>query len=199
VTAPGDPHLPEFVREALVDETAPNGAERELYEALGAQLPLAVPPLPASQSARERLLAAVARPPVRYWPFLGRLTGLLDLPAEDVERVLAAIDRTESWSAGPIPGVELMHFEGGPSTAGADVGLVRMAPRLAFPRHRHTGPERVFVLGGGYYDESGKLYRPGDFHEMDAGSRHSYQVTDEGLLLAVVLHGPIEIEGLSAL
>jgi anti-sigma factor ChrR (cupin superfamily) len=182
--------LPEFAKEALAEHNSDVRASSadaliELNELLS--------PVEPSREARQRLVAAVAAPPLRYAPFFDRLTALLDLPLERVERVLSEIGDRARWEAA-LPGVQLMHFSGGPSLASADVGLVRIEPGHHFPNHRHRGEERLFVLEGGYVDSSGREFRAGDKHVMAAGTSHSYEVSGRGLLAAVVLFGGISIE-----
>ncbi len=182
--------LPEFAKEALAEQQSDVRASSavaliELNELLE--------PVEPSCEARQRLIAAVATPPLRYAPFFNRLTTVLDLPVESVERVLAEVDNASRWQPA-LPGVQLFHFAGGPAVAGADVGLVRIEPDYPFPNHRHIGEEQLFVLEGGYVDSSGREYRPGDLQVMAPGTSHSYRVSAQGLLAAVVLHGGIAIE-----
>jgi anti-sigma factor ChrR (cupin superfamily) len=182
--------LPEFAREALDD---PNSDVRASSALALIELNELLSPVEPSGSARERLLAAVAAPPLRYAPFFDRLSAFVDLPVADVERVLAQVNDRERWELA-MPGVQLFHFSGGASVAGADVGLVRIEPDHHFPNHRHKGEERLFVLEGGYVDSSGREYGPGNVHVMAQGTSHSYRVAPAGLLAAVVLWGGISIE-----
>ena len=70
----------------------------------------------------------------------------------------------------------------GDETSGATSGdlasqsetvLIRMAPGCGYPRHRHTGPEDVLVLAGGYRDEDGRTFEAGQFVRYPSGSEHS--------------------------
>jgi putative transcriptional regulator len=117
----------------------------------------------------------------------------LDLPFEGVKNILSQVDDRAHWEPAPLPGVQLMHFAGGPATAGADVGLVRIEPDLRFPKHRHKGEERLFVIEGGYVDSSGQTYGPGDIQVMQPNTTHDYTVLPGGLLAALVLYEGIEI------
>ena len=182
--------LPEFAREAL--DPASSDEQADGANAL-IQLAELLPPVEPSATARSRLLAAVSAPPLRHAPFFDRLSSFLDLPLERVEEILAKVFDRAHWEPAPLPGVQLMHFSGGPAVAQADVGLVRIEPDYRFPRHRHKGEERLFVLEGGYLDESGKKYEPGDIHVMQAGTTHDYTVLRGGLLAALVLYEGIEI------
>jgi hypothetical protein len=191
------PALPEFADEALAEGPSVSQADRRrTREVLGAELPSLLAPVTASAAGRQRLLTAVSTPPGRYLPFLQRLSELFDLAPARVLEILNRVADAAAWQPGPLPGVELMHLDGGPRLAGADAGLVRMAPRLAFPTHRHSDRERILILDGSYHDDTGKLWRSGDVHEMPAGTTHAYEVSPEGLLFALVLHGAVEIEGI---
>ncbi len=78
--------------------------------------------------------------------------------------------------------------------AGLDTGLVRLKKGMPFPRHRHVGAERVLILEGSYRDHEQRLYAPGDFHDMAAGTEHALQMSaDEDVLLAVILSAEIEV------
>lgn len=72
--------------------------------------------------------------------------------------------------------------------------LVRMDPGCKYPRHRHVGDEEVFVLQGGFRDESGD-YAAGTFHRFAAGSVHAPVAFDgdEACVLFAMAHGGIEI------
>lgn len=161
-----------------------------------AMLADALDPVPAPAGARDRLIAEATGAALRFAPFVPALGRLLDLGADAVQAVLDRAASAASWVAGPFPGVELLHFDGGPRVAGADCGLVRLAPGTAFPDHGHAGDEALLILQGGYNDSSGRTYHPGELHRMGPGARHSYVVLkDEPCVVAVVLHGGIEVDG----
>jgi anti-sigma factor ChrR (cupin superfamily) len=67
--------------------------------------------------------------------------------------------------------------------------------------HRHLGLERVLVLRGGYRDEpSGRVYGPGDLHEMSPDSSHAYTALPEReLVLAVSVVSGVEVDGFGKL
>jgi len=102
-------------------------------------------------------------------------------------------DAPESWGPGPLPGVELMHFAGGPRVATADTGFVRVPPHFEFPSHRHLGEERVLIISGGYREDTGRLFGPGDLHVMQPDTTHAYTVLPEGCLLALVLYTGVDL------
>jgi hypothetical protein len=149
-----------------------------------------------SAIGRERLLRAIGSGAERWAPFVDRLSHFFDLGVERIREITAKIDELASWEAGPMPGIELVHFAGGPRLASADTGLVRMAPGLAFPKHRHLGVESILILHGSYTDDAGRVWRAGDLHISTTDSEHAFVVSDQGVLYALALEGDIWIEGM---
>lgn len=172
---------PEFVRELDV------GAEDT---AVVARLPELLEPSVAPEALRARLLSEVEALPLRYAPFLDRLSAVWDLPEASVVTVLSRAANPASFRKTSLPGLRLLDVEGGPRVAGADVHLVRFAPGMRFPKHRHPGDEVLFVLEGSYTDSSGRRVGPGDVHAMSAGSEHGFRVSrDEPCVAASVQRG----------
>ena len=73
--------LPDFVREAL-DEGPLEGAAEVV------RLPELLSPLAPGGGGLDRLMRAIAEPPLRYAPFFDRLGRLWDLPEDRVVKVL---------------------------------------------------------------------------------------------------------------
>jgi quercetin dioxygenase-like cupin family protein len=184
--------LPEFAQEA---------GERGDKHLLDALSELGPPPKAPPQLLRERLLATIARPRLRFAPLFGALSELFDLADADLASIFERAARPEEWVAAPIPGTRLLHVVGGPRVAHADNGLVKLRAGARFPRHRHLGSERVLVLEGAYRDEaSGRVYQAGDLHEMAEGTEHAYSALGErDLLFAVSLVCGVDVEGYGAL
>lgn len=141
---------------------------------------------------RARLLAETADP---WWRSLDALTRLVDLSADAVKGVLQRA-RTTAWEVWDVMGVELFHFDGGPATAGADVGLVRAPANHLFLEHRHKGPEHVIILEGSMV-AGGRELRVGDTDWMGTNSVHEWIAGPDGVVFAVVLYEGIEIPGVS--
>jgi quercetin dioxygenase-like cupin family protein len=150
---------------------------------------------------RARLLAEIATPRRRFAPLFPALSELFDLADVPLAELFERAADATHWADAPVPHVRLLHLQGGPRVASCDNGLVRIAAGARFPRHRHLGAERVLVLEGSYRDEqSGRVYAPGDLHEMPAGSEHSYVVLPEReLLTAVSLVAGVDVEGIGPL
>ncbi len=194
MTNRNQPELPELLREAGLDD----GNDAALREALTQLTP---PPKAPPQLLRERLLATIARPRLRFAPLFGKLTDLFDLDDTELAGIFERAATPGVWLASQIPGTRLMHLAGGPRVAGADNGLVALPAGGRFPMHRHLGQERVLVLAGGYRDEpSGRVYLPGDLQEMTRDSSHALVALPEvELLFAVSVVTGVEVEGLGLL
>ena len=148
-----------------------------------------------SPALRERVLASV-NPESRFEGFVERVAQLFDLPEERAREILRTADEIASptWVGIPIPGVHLMHLQGGAQRIGHDCGLVHVAAGASFPKHRHLGLEWNLVLSGAAEEDSGDLWLPGDLVLRDPETCHGYRVLpDESILMAVVLEGGIEV------
>jgi len=180
------PLLPEFVSE-LGDDGGDAAAVTLLPELLA--------PSRAPDAVKLRLLAQVDALPLRYAPFLDRLMDVWDLPERNVLAVLERAKDPAAFRKTALPGLRLLDVEGGPRVAGADVHLVRFAPGMRFPRHRHPGEEVLFVLEGSYADSSGRHVGPGDVHAMSAGSEHGFRVSREEPCIAASVQRGREFTG----
>jgi quercetin dioxygenase-like cupin family protein len=181
----------------IADELAVNPAlKEELAELLATLSALETPDTSGVAAGRARLLSAVTQSTERYAPLFGKLTEFFDLSVESLRAVFARAELASEWTPGPLPWVSLFHLEGGPAVAGLDTGFVRLKKGMPFPRHRHVGPEHVMILSGGYHDNDGRWYGPGDLHVMAIGTEHSLQMSaEEDVLLAVILAANIEVVG----
>lgn len=72
--------------------------------------------------------------------------------------------------------------------------LIRMQPNCAYPAHRHTGIEEIFILQGGFRDARGE-HLAGEYILNEAGSSHRPVAlnTDEDCIMFAVAHGGIEL------
>ncbi|MFO0724230.1 MAG: cupin domain-containing protein [Myxococcota bacterium] len=166
----------------------------ELEETLG-KIGQSLPPRTPSPGAKERLLKAVAGPE-RFAPFLSKLSGLLDLGVDRVRAILAEAEDRTRWVAGPIPGLQLFHFQAGPAVVG-DAGLVRLPAGFTFPEHRHLGREISFLLEGSYTETgTGVIVRAGDVAIKEPGSAHGFTVgPDIPIVYALLISDGVEIGG----
>lgn len=190
--------LPAAHRAAIARDVGPEAlaaAESETADLLSS-LAVALPPATLPPGLRDRLLAS-ARGPARFAPFIDRLARLVDLASDRAEALLASLSDPATWQPSPGPNVHLVHFDGGPACAGADVGFVRVAAGTTFPDHRHLGEEIALILQGSYVDETGAVLRAGDTVRMVKDTRHQLTAEPaEDLIYAVVVFVGIEIAGL---
>ena len=74
--------------------------------------------------------------------------------------------------------------------SGLATSLVKMGPGKRLARHRHNGPEQLFILEGDCYIQDVRL-GPGDYHKAEEGSIHDSTYTIGGttfLLIAPVTY-----------
>jgi hypothetical protein len=142
--------------------------------------------------ARAALLRAVDGAERRF-AFVPDLVKLFDLGAERVRELLRLIDDATQWEAGPMPGISVMHFDGGPNALAADNGFVRLAAGLKFPMHRHLGNEVNYVLEGALRDGDGTLYLPGEGIVKNIDTPHEFSVPDAADALIAVSQDGFEI------
>lgn len=177
---------------ALRDDAGLRAQLKEVTELLD-DIGAAVPPVAPNPRVREKLLKSV-RAATRFEGYLDRLANLFDLEVARLREILTSADNdADVWHDAGVTGVKLMHFNGGPRVSSADCGLVQLEPGASFPRHTHCGDELALVLQGEVRDDSGCVFRSGDFAHMPSGSQHAFTAGEhEPLLLAVVLHGTLE-------
>jgi len=183
-----DPKPPAFVGDVLADDPG-LGAPLE-------RLPELLEPLAVAPGALERLMHAVAAPPLRYAPFFERLSALWDLPESQVRAVLERSREPNGWKRAPLPGLELIDIDGGPRVAGTKAYLARFAAGMTFPTHRHHGHEDVLILEGSYTDSSGGVYRSGDVHAMAGDTEHSFTIAPDEPCVAAAVHRGIRFSSL---
>ncbi|MBX3161233.1 MAG: cupin domain-containing protein [Deltaproteobacteria bacterium] len=137
------------------------------------------------QEAAEQLVAPVAPPPAvkarlmasigqgRFESFAERMGKLFDVTVDKARELLGLTERAASWEPQPVPGIFLVHFDGGPAYAAADCGFIRLEPGAIFPPHKHLGEEATIVLSGHVRDmASNRVLGPGDELVQAEGSEH---------------------------
>ncbi len=119
-----------------------------------------IAPVTPSSGVHARLLSSVGGG--TFERHAAPMAKLFDVSLERSRELLGLIDRTSSWETA-LPGVHLVHFDGGPAYSGADCGFIKLDPGTAFPMHKHLGEEVSLILAGGVRDRTtGRLYSPGD-------------------------------------
>ena len=155
----------------------------------------------APSELRARLLAS-AQTTHRFEDVLAQIAQDADLSDDATAALLLAIDEPTRWSPGPMPGLSLLHFDGGPKTAGAITGFVRIDPGARFPEHDHGGEEIGVILQGQLRDTATGLahgrgdrvvHHPGTEHALEAISRIPViylAIAHVGVVLGGQLIGP---------
>jgi hypothetical protein len=119
----------------------------------------------------------------KFATYAPRMGQIFDVSVDRAHEFLALMERRKSWEL-PMPGVGLVHFDGGPAAATADCGFVRLAPGCVFPYHRHRGDELSLVLQGHVRDRSSnQLLVAGDALPVAKDSAH--ELICEGTVEAV--------------
>ncbi|MBA3455746.1 MAG: cupin domain-containing protein [Deltaproteobacteria bacterium] len=129
-----------------------------------------IAPLTPSPDVHARLLSSIGAGP--YELYAAKMARLYDVTLHRSRELLGLIARKSSWET-PLPGVHLVHFDGGPAYAGADCGFVKLEPGTAFPQHRHLGEEVSLIIAGRVRDRTtGRIYGPGDEIVEPADGEH---------------------------
>ena len=110
---------------------------------------------------------------------------------EKVRELFKKID--EAWEPGPLPGIQLIHFDGGPAAVGADTGFVKFVAGLQFPNHKHHGDEVNYVMSGVLIDGDGTRYGPGEAIIKTVSDTHSFSVPEDGEAIIFVAQSGFEI------
>jgi hypothetical protein len=169
-------------------------AELLSYEDAASELALPVAP---AAGVKARLLSSIGSGPLER--FAQRLGALYDVTVEKARELLGLIERPASWEP-QIPGLALVHFDGGPAYAAADCGFIRLTPGAVFPPHKHLGDEACVVLQGTLRDMTNdRVLVAGDEYFQATGSEH-YLVnigSEDCIFAARAMHG-IEVAGAPA-
>jgi hypothetical protein len=153
------------------------GAAAQANEII-ASIALALPPIAPRPQLRARLLAG-AEGKGRLARWAEPLAKFFDFGLEKARSLLDAVDVPAAWEDDAVPGLALIHFEGGPALAGADCGLIRFPAGIDWPLHKHLGDEQMFVLEGGFVEDSGQEFRAGAILRKPAGSQHAFTIMPE--------------------
>ena len=160
-------------------------AELVSYQQAAEQL---VAPIPAPNAVKARLLVSVGQS--KWERFAARFGAIFDVGIDKARELLGLIERPASWE-NPLPGVGLVHFDGGPAAAAADCGFIRIAPGCRFPWHTHNGDEHSIILAGQVREHGGKLLSPGDELVVAEGSSHDVvnESTEDAIFAARAMKG----------
>lgn len=157
-----------------------------------------IAPVTPSADVHARLLSSIGAGP--YEQYAAAMARLYDVSVDRSRELLGLIARTPSWETA-LPGVHLVHFDGGPAYTAADCGFVKLEPGTAFPQHEHLGEEVSLILAGRVRDRTtGRTYGPGD-EIVEAGEHEDHDVIcdgDEACIYAARAMNGISIAGAPA-
>ncbi|HEY0192042.1 MAG TPA: cupin domain-containing protein [Kofleriaceae bacterium] len=156
--------------ERAVAADARLATELSTYQETAGQICAVTRPVAPGSDVFARLLASVGHG--RFDAFATRMAKLFDVAVERARELLGLIERPASWVP-QIPGISLVHFDGGPAVAAADCGFVRLEPGATFPPHSHLGEELVTILSGQVRDATNdRVLGPGEDYLQVEGSLH---------------------------
>ena len=194
--------LPPYALGALDDDEAAQveravagdpalAAELDAFHESAHQLVTLVPTAIPGNDVKTRLMASIGAG--RFERFAARMASLFDVTVDRARELLGLAERGASWET-PVPGIGLVHFDGGPACAGADCGFIRIAPGCTFPWHTHRGEEVSVILSGTMRDHSGRLLRPGDELVQAQGSQHDLKAEgSEEVIFVARAFGGIDV------
>lgn len=156
--------------ERAVAQDAALATELASYQQTADAIGAAIEPVAPSPDVKLRLFASIGGG--RFEAFSGRMARMFDVTVERARELLGLIERPASWIP-QIPGISLVHFDGGPAAAAADCGFVRLTPGAVFPPHTHLGEEAVTILSGRIHDVTNdRMIGPGDDYVQLEGTNH---------------------------
>lgn len=181
------------VVERAVASDAALAAELASYQQTADAIGSAIQPVAPPPEVKQRLMASVGGG--RYEAFAARMARMFDVTVDRGRELLGLIERKASWIAQPVPGLSFVDFEGGPATAAADCGFVRLAPGAVFPPHTHLGEELTTILSGRVHDPvNDRTIGPGEDYIRPEGTTHYLVcVGDEDCIYATRAHNGISL------
>ena len=169
-------------------------AELASYQQTAGAIGTALEPVAPAPEVKQRLLASVGGG--RFEAFAARLGRMYDVTLERAREILGLIERPASWIPQVVPGISFVDFEGGPATAGADCGFVRLTPGTVFPPHTHIGEEATTILSGQIHDPvHNRTLGPGEDCLMTPGTTHYWVCIGDEDCIYASRSGGIEIGG----
>ena len=151
-----------------------------------------IAPITPSPDVKARLLASAGGG--RFERFADRMAKLFDVTVDRARELLGLVERAASWE-NPMPGISLIHFDGGPACAAADCGFVRIAPGCTFPWHTHRGEEINVILAGTLRDSTGKVLQAGDELVQPENTQHDLTAADDEVIYVARAMNGIEVSG----
>jgi putative transcriptional regulator len=186
-----------MVVERAIAADATLAAELLSYQHTTDAIGAAIQPVAPSPEVKQRLFASIGSG--RFESFSARLAKLFDVTLDRARELLGLIERPASWVQ-QIPGISLVHFDGGAAAAAADCGFIRLSPGAVFPPHTHLGEEAVTILSGQIHDVTNdRMVVAGDDYVQPEGTNHYLVcVGDEDCIFASRAMNGIAVGGARA-
>ena len=165
-------------------------AELASYQDAAHALIAVVPPVAPGGEVKARLMASAGGG--RFERFAARVAKIFDVTVDGARELLGRIERAASWEQ-PMPGIGIVHFDGGPACATADCGFIRLAPGCTFPWHTHRGEETSIILAGTLHDNQGRVLQAGDELTQAVGTQHELVAGNEEVIWAARAFDGIEV------
>jgi ChrR Cupin-like domain len=133
------------------------------YEVAATALPYSAPHVKMADNLQGRLFDALGlAPPETMSPIVGNPS---DRPSQAVRF------QDIKWTAHFVPGVEIAIFHTDP-IAQRTSGILRAAPGMKYPPHRHAEVEEIFMISGDLRIGT-EVYGAGDYIRSNPGSVHA--------------------------
>jgi len=192
-----EPDEASLVERAIASD-ASLAAELAAYQHTTDALTATVAPVAPSPAVEQRLRASIGGG--RFEAFSARISKLFDVTVDRARELLGLIERPGSWVPQIVPGIDLVHFDGGPAAAAADCGFIRLAPGTMFPPHTHLGEETMTLLSGQVKDMTNdRVCVAGDDYLQAEGTSHYLMcVGQEDCIFASRAINGIEVMGARA-
>ncbi len=96
------------------------------------------------------------------------------------------------WVPWALPGAEFKLLHADPESGRFSL-MIRLAPGVVAPVHRHVGAVEGYMLSGGFYyhDEPERHFNAGSYLLERDGAVHQ-PVSEHGALMFAVFHGAVE-------
>jgi ChrR Cupin-like domain len=151
-----------WVEQQIID-TPELAEELAQYREAATALPYSVAPVAIADDLKGRLFDALAlAPPETVPPSSETPTDnpFLTVRFQDIE-----------WKPHPVPGVEVSIFHAD-AAARRISGILKAAPGMQYPLHRHAGVEEIYMISGDLRIGP-EVYGAGDYIRSQPGSAHA--------------------------
>jgi hypothetical protein len=154
--------------EQQIMETPELAEELAQYQAAAMALPYSAEPVDLSKDLKGRLFNTLGLAPPEdelSSPETAPDNSFLSVRFQNIE-----------WQVHPVPGVEISIFHTDP-IARRISGVLKAAPGMEYPPHRHGGVEEIYMISGDLRVGT-EIYGAGDYIRSNSGSVHAPRSQD---------------------